>query len=63
MLERGRSFHEMVNDMLRKAATTSDGLAWSTPVVAMGQPAVPLDQALRLAADLEDAELRQNWTR
>jgi hypothetical protein len=59
MRERGRSFKETVNDLLRKAAKTSEGITRSTPVVAMGEPTIPLDHALRLAADLEDAELRQ----
>jgi hypothetical protein len=59
MRERGRSFKETVNDMLRKASGDSGAVPASTAAISMGEPAIPLDHALRVAAELEDAELRQ----
>lgn len=53
MRERGQTFTAAVNEALREA------LGGRTPVRSMGQPAVSLDHALRVAAELEDAEVRQ----
>lgn len=57
MRDRGLSFKDAINTALRTALSESSG-EFRTPTFAMGTPAVPLDHALRLAADLEDAELR-----
>jgi len=58
MKQTGAGFKQVVNDALR------DGLGgdaprrrFRTPSYAMGTPAVPLDRALALAADVEDDEL------
>jgi hypothetical protein len=59
MRERGVSFKQALNDAVR------DGLApradnrqpFQTPTSDMGLPAVNLDRALALAAELEDEEL------
>jgi hypothetical protein len=58
MRERGLSFKQALNDAVRRGfATTSQEPATVTPTFSMGEPTVPLDGALRLAADLEDDEL------
>jgi hypothetical protein len=58
MRDRGLSFKDAVNQALRKAlATGSGGEAYRTPTFAIGAPLVPLDRALRLAAELEDDEI------
>ncbi len=59
MAERGLSFKEAVNSALRSALATSGGEPFRTPTYSMGRPTVPLDHALRIAAELEDAEIRR----
>ncbi|PXY30607.1 antitoxin [Prauserella sp. PE36] len=59
MAERGLSFKEAVNSALRSALGTPARERFHTPTFAMGGPTVPLDHALRVAADLEDAELQR----
>lgn len=55
---RGVTFKQAVNDALRQAlAPSAPRPAFTTRAVDMGQPAVPLDRALALAADIEDEEL------
>ena len=57
MQERGVSFKQALNDAIREGATGRAGRAsFRTEVHQMGIPAVNLDRALRLAADLEDDE-------
>jgi hypothetical protein len=56
MRERGLSFKEALNLAVRRGlgpAKTSG----RTPTFPMGDPAVPVTHALRLAADLEDDEI------
>lgn len=58
MRERGLTFKQALNDTIRRgipSATREHAI--TTPTFSMGEPAVPLDGALRLAADLEDEEL------
>jgi hypothetical protein len=58
MRERGVTFKQALNDAVRRgfeAAPQEPVIA--TPTFSMGEPTVPLDGALRLAADLEDDEL------
>lgn len=62
MRERGRTFKETVNDMLRRSFGASAAEGRSTPVFSMGEPLIPLDHALRIAAELEDAELRHRMS-
>lgn len=58
MRERGLTFKQAVNAAIRSgAAPTRRPRAVVTPTFDMGLPAVPLDKALRIAADLEDEEL------
>jgi hypothetical protein len=58
MRERGLTFKQAVNAAIRLGASrTRRPRRIATPVFDMGLPAVPLDKALRLAADLEDDEL------
>ena len=55
MSERGLSFKEAVNESLRAAlAPRRSAKRFRTTTFAMGKPAVPIDKALRLAAELED---------
>ena len=59
MRERGLSFKQAVNEAIRAGlAPRSDLPAAGTPTFRMGfNPVIPLDKALRLAAELEDEEL------
>ena len=57
MQERGLSFKQAVNAAIRAGlAPPSRRTKVRTPTFQMGQPAVPLDGALRLAGQLEDEE-------
>jgi hypothetical protein len=58
MRERGLSFKQALNDAVRRGFEAAPQRpAVATPTFSMGAPTVPLDGALRLAADLEDDEL------
>lgn len=58
MRERKVSFKQALNDAIREGLTGSPGRGgFHTKTADLGLPAVDLDHALRLAADLEDEEL------
>lgn len=58
MRERSLSFKQAVNEAIRAGIVSSRTRRRTrTPVHDLGQPRIPIDQALRLAADLEDEEL------
>ena len=57
MRERGLSFKEAVNAAIRAGVNPGPRRAFRTPTFAMGASAIPVDKALRLAADLEDEAL------
>ena len=59
MRERGLSFKQAVNEAMRAgmAGGRSPAPAPEIPVFEMGEPAVDLTKALRLAGELEDDEL------
>jgi hypothetical protein len=58
MSERRLSFKEAVNEAIRAGlAAPGSGEPFRTPTFDMGEPAVPVDKALRLAEELEDEEL------
>jgi hypothetical protein len=58
MRERGMTFKQAVNEAIRAGAPTSRRRrAFRTRTFDMGPPAIPLDKAMRLAAELEDEEL------
>ena len=57
MRERKLSFKQALNAAIRAGAAPAKRLAFRTPTFDMGQPAIPLDKALRLAGELEDEEL------
>jgi hypothetical protein len=61
MRERGLTFKQALNEAIRAGARSGDGRRrrFRTPTHAMGPSAVPIDKALRLAADLEDEELER----
>lgn len=58
MRERGLSFKRALNEAIRAGMARRGGRRqFRTRTLDMGQPQIPLDKALRLAADLEDDEL------
>lgn len=58
MAERGVSFKQALNDVIREGAADRPAPApFKTRVHAMGIAVVGLDRALALASDLEDDEL------
>ena len=56
MRERGLTFKQAVNAAIR-AGTGTRRRKFRTPTANLGSPRIPLDHALRLAAELEDEEL------
>jgi len=58
MRDRGLTFKVAVNEAIRSGlAPRSSEDVFRTPTFAMGPPAVPIDKAMRLAAELEDEEI------
>jgi hypothetical protein len=58
MKERGISFKESVNSLLRASLLPNESRAdYSFQTYDLGEPSVPLERALRLASDLEDEEI------
>jgi type II secretory pathway component PulF len=64
MRERGLTFKQALNEAIRAGlAPETPSVAFRTRTFSMGfNPAVPLDKALRLAAELEDEELLRRLT-
>jgi hypothetical protein len=62
--ERGMSRKEAVNYAIRAglAGGRAGRQPFRTPAASMGEPAVPLDKALRLAGDMEDEQLLDRLT-
>jgi hypothetical protein len=64
MERRGAGLKQVVNDALREAlAPAATRRSVRTPTYAMGEPALPLDRALSLAAELEVDELLRKIAR
>ncbi len=60
MRERGLSFKEALNAAIRAGlGPRAERPPFSTPTYAMGASSASIDKALRLAADLEDEEIRR----
>jgi hypothetical protein len=58
MRERGVSFKQALNDTIREGARENRSAhTFATATAKLGMPAVNLDGALRVAADIEDEEL------
>ncbi len=58
MRERGLSFKQAVNEAIRSSlAGSSRRRAFRTETHDLGPPTLPLDKAMRLAAELEDEEI------
>jgi hypothetical protein len=58
MRERQLTFKQAVNEAIRQGLTARpEGDSFRTPSFSMGPPAMPIDKAMRLAADLEDEEI------
>jgi len=57
MAAKGVSFKKALNDAIRDGARGRADFMFSTPTHSMGAPTVDLTNALRLAGDLEDAEI------
>ena len=56
MRERGLGFKDAVNDALRLGLGAGETHDARTPTFDLGEPTLPLEKALRLAAQLEDDE-------
>ena len=64
MESKGISFKRALNDAIRAGHRASRvDVAFATPVLALGEPPVDLDQALRVAGELEDEELVRKMQR
>ena len=63
MRERSLTFKEAINEAIRAGASRRRRRSGRTPTFDMGAPRVVLDGALRLAADLEDEEIRRKLER
>jgi hypothetical protein len=60
MRQRGLTFKQALNDALRAAMSGEDQRKpIETPTFDMGRPTVPLEHALRLAAELDDGDTRR----
>lgn len=57
MRERSMSFKEAVNHAIRAGVGAPGSAPFRTATAALGTPAVNLDRALQLVAELEDDEL------
>ncbi len=58
MRERGLSFKQALNEVLRQGLTEAQpSRPFRTPTARLGLPKVNLDRALQLAAELEDEDL------
>lgn len=58
MRERDLTFKQAVNEAIRRGISPPPpSRKFRTRAIAMGRPAMPIDKALRLAADLEDEEI------
>jgi hypothetical protein len=58
MRERGLTFKQAVNQAIRSGVSTRGRhKGFRTRTFDMGSPALPLDKAMRLAAELEDEEI------
>jgi hypothetical protein len=64
MAERGVSFKQALNDLIREAMPEQQqASSFVTRTASLGAPAVNLDRALQLAADVEDEELVRKMRR
>ena len=64
MRERSMTFKEAVNEAIRSGASSRRGRRTNrTPTFDMGAPRVAVEGALRLAAELEDEEIRRKLER
>lgn len=58
MRERGLSFKQAVNDaIVMGLSSPADRRPFSTPTFALGPARVPVEQAIRVAGELEDESL------
>ncbi|MQA15804.1 MAG: ribbon-helix-helix protein, CopG family [Pseudonocardiaceae bacterium] len=57
MRERGISFKQALNEAIRAGADEEGEALFRTGTAPLGVPAVNLDRALQVAAELEDEEL------
>ena len=60
MAERGQTFKQAINTLLRAALQPDPHRRdYSFQTHELGEPVVPLEHALRVAAELEDEEIRR----
>lgn len=57
MARRGVSFKQALNDLIREGSRPVGAQGFQTPTASLGAPAITLDRALQIAAELEDEEL------
>ncbi len=57
MRERGISFKQALNEAIRAGADEEPAAPFRTATAPLGVPAVNLDRALQVAAEVEDEEL------
>lgn len=57
MAAKGLSFKQALNDAIRAGARARVDVAFNTPTLDMGKPAVDVTKALALAGELEDKEI------
>lgn len=58
MHERKLTFKQALNEAIRRGSASRPGRsAFETRTYSMGRPSLPLDKAMRLAAELEDEEI------
>ena len=63
MRERGLTFKQAVNEAIRTNLTRAGrGRRFRTRTHDMGPPALPLDKAMRLAAELDDEDILRKLT-
>ena len=63
MRERGLTFKEAINEAVRSGAGSGPPMEVDFPTYDMGEPAVDITKALRLAGELEDQELAARLAR
>ena len=65
MRDRGLTFKQVVNEGLRRgmSAPRASGEPFPFPTYDLGEPAIDLVKALRLAGELEDAEIAAKLAR
>jgi hypothetical protein len=62
MRERGLTFKQAINEAIRAGLGRGERQPFRTAAKHLGRPAVPLDKALQLAAELEDEQIMRRMS-